>query len=82
MDHQFGLALADHTLDTTVELLSALLDSASAARPGIDADAYATDLSLLARDCEVAIADMESLLADALDDSGVMAIPARQVAAA
>ncbi len=82
MDHQFGLALADHTLDTTIELLSALLDSASAARPGFDAGAYAMDLTCLARDCEVAIADMESLLADALVDSDATVTPARRVAAA
>lgn len=84
-DIQFDVALADYALDTSVALLDALLDSASAARPGVDADHYATELARLARESAVAAADISFVIADQpAPDFGAASVapPAAAVAAA
>jgi hypothetical protein len=49
-------------LPTIASVLDAVIDSAAGARPGIDADSYATALRLLAKEVEEAEAALAALL--------------------
>jgi hypothetical protein len=60
-------------LPTIAAVLDAVIDSAAGARPGIDADAYATALRTLAREVEQA----QAVFSDIVSDSAASARPGR-----